>query len=130
MNAVLAAVLAMLIVPAMIGGAIVLKRKDGEPTTAIRNRAAGSSWGSKKVADRRALWARRYGAGTAWTAGAVGLSGIAPIDGVGDPHGRCSGHAGLTCGGCGGGLGDIGSCGGGVGCGGCGGGGGGCGGGS
>ncbi|WP_206428416.1 hypothetical protein [Mycolicibacterium stellerae] len=104
----------------------------GQTRTDEDRKTGGSAYRAGRVQDRRSLWARRYGAGGAWTAGAwtagTGLHLTQNHDGVGDPVARCSGSAGMI-GGCGAG----GGCGGGVGCsggGGCGGGGGGCGGGS
>jgi hypothetical protein len=71
----------------------------------------------RPVKDRRSLWAKRYGAGSAWTAAAwtagSGLHLTQKKDGVGDPVAACSGSAGMI-GGCGAGA----ACGGGVSCGG------------
>jgi hypothetical protein len=125
MNIALIGIVALLIIPLIIGGAYVVRNRGTDPGAPTRTAAAGGSWGTKKVADRRALWARRYGAGAAWTAGTIGITSMSGIEGVGDPH-ATGGGAGAVGGGvgCGGGA-----CGGGVGCsaGGCSGGGGGCG---
>ncbi len=59
-----------------------------------RRAAAAGSWGTGRVKDRRSLWARRYGAGAAWTAGAVGVGGIAGVGNPNDPNGRCGGGVG------------------------------------
>ena len=69
-----------------------LRRNRVRRKTRARKAAAGGAWGTGRVQDRRALWARRYGAGAAWTGVAVGL-GMGGIDGVGDPHARCAGGA-------------------------------------
>lgn len=63
----------------------------------------------KKVKDRRELWARRYGAGSAWAAGGTGgayyvnYDGATPIDDGGGAG--CGGGGGGGCGGGGGGCG-------------------------
>ena len=139
-------------VAVIIGGAIAgfaalavvvsMRRARNRPKTAARkpiggetrtfdDRTTGASraYRAGRVQDRRSLWARRYGAGGAWTAAAwtagSGLHLQQKRDGVGDPVARCSGSPGVVGGGCGAG----GACGGGVGCSGGGGCGGGCGGG-
>lgn len=66
----------------------------------------------KKVKDRRELWARRYGAGSAWAVGGTGgayyvdYDGATPIDDGG--AGGASGGGGCGGGGCGGGGGGCG----------------------
>jgi hypothetical protein len=103
----------------------------GGETRTFEDRTTGGSraYRAGRVQDRRSLWARRYGAGGAWTAAAwtagTGLHLQPNRDGVGDPVAGCSGSPGVVGGGCGAG----GACGGGVGCSGGGGGGLGCGGG-
>jgi hypothetical protein len=60
----------------------------------------------KKVKDRRELWARRYGAGSAWAVGGTGgayyvnYDGATPID-DGGAGGAPDGGAGCGGGGCG-----------------------------
>ena len=103
MNAVLIIIGAFLIVPLILGGAYLLKHRDTDPGATTRNAAAGGSWGTKKVIDRRAMWARRYGAGAAWTAGTHRHHGRIRIDGVGEPH-ATGGGAGPIGGGVGGGC--------------------------
>jgi hypothetical protein len=94
MDSVLVVVIpALLAVCAVIGAAALLKRGDDEPATLVRTKAAGSTWGTGDVTDRRALWGRRYGGGSAWTAGAIGLSTTSGRDGVGDPLAECGGSA-------------------------------------
>jgi hypothetical protein len=123
MNAILVMIGAFLVVPLILGGAYIVKHGNTDPGATTRNAAAGGSWGTKKVVDRRAMWARRYGAGAAWTAGTIGITGTSGTHGVGDPHATGGGVKPI-----GGGAGCSTGCGGGVGCGGGGCGGGGCGG--
>ena len=88
------------IVPLVIGGAVLISKKSDDPGAPTRNASAGSAWGTKKVADRRAMYGRRYGAGAAWTAGAWtagtwtatgGLNAPQNDDGVDDPNASCGG---------------------------------------
>ena len=121
MNAVLVMIGVFFIVPLVIGGTVLLCKRTVDPGSPTRTAAAGGSWGTKKVVDRRAMWARRYGAGAAWTAGTIAITGASGIDAVGDPH-ATGGGLGPISGGCGGGVGCS-AGGGGCGGGGCGGGG-------
>src|SRR5215213_1577922 len=106
MNAVLVMIGVFFIVPLVIGGTVVLCKRTVDPGAPTRTVAAGGSWGTKKVVDRRAMWARRYGAGAAWTAGTIGITAASGIDGVGDPHatgsgvGPIGGGVGCGAGGC------------------------------
>lgn len=104
---------------------VVRKPAVGEPRTfEERSRGSSRAYRAGRVQDRRSLWARRYGAGGAWTAAAwtagTGLHLEKKHDGVGDPIAGCSGSPGLIGGG---GVDGVGCSGGGCG-GGCGGGGG------
>jgi hypothetical protein len=108
MSTVLHLAATVLIVIGIAGWANGARTKDRNPDVQTRKAAAGGSsgkaaaggsWGKAKVADRRALWARRYGAGAGWTAGTSEITGASGTDdGVGDPIAGCGGG-----GGCGGG---------------------------
>ncbi|MEV3906082.1 hypothetical protein AB0K11_27520 [Mycobacterium sp. NPDC050551] len=98
------------------GTAVQDRTEDVWAAGLVNERSAPAA--QRKVKDRRELWARRYGAGSAWGTAGVGgayyanYDGVAPIDdgGAGDVHGAtgCGGGAGCGGGGCGGGGGGCG----------------------
>jgi hypothetical protein len=83
MSAALIMIGVLVIVPLVIGGTVLLCKRTIDPGASTRTAAAGGSWGTKKVTDRRAMWARRYGAGAAWTAGTIGITSASGIGGGG-----------------------------------------------
>jgi hypothetical protein len=108
---------------AMIVAAYLLMQRRRRLTTApgraedvwaaglVNERAAPAA--RKKVKDRRELWARRYGAGSAWAAGGTGGAYYVNYDGGtptddGGAGGAPDGGAGCGGGGCGGGGGGCG----------------------
>lgn len=123
MNGVLAGS-AILIILVILAAAVMLKHRDAGPNTQLPNSAAGGKPGTRKITDRKSMWAKRYGAGhvawgaAAWTAGA-GLTFDQAEDAAREHKASCGGSAGAVGGTAGCGAGD-----GGVGCnaGGCGGG--------
>src|SRR5215210_7899105 len=69
MNTGVIAGTAILIILLILGGAALLKRRDGDPNTAAHLAGAGGASGTRKIVDRKSMWAKRYGAGSgAWTA--------------------------------------------------------------
>ena len=80
----------------------VARKPIGGETRTFDDRTTGGSraYRAGRVQDRRSLWARRYGAGGAWTAAAwtagTGLHLQQNRDGVGDPVAGCSGSPGVV----------------------------------
>jgi hypothetical protein len=94
----------------VIAAVYIIRSRRAQRSQSKRKLLSGtrSAWARGRVDDRRALWARRYGAGSAWAAGGMVIgSGL-------DEHGAGSTGSGGGCGGGGAGCGG-GGCGGGCG---------------